>query len=196
MNPHHFPEGYILIGLSGYARTGKDTVASILGEFGLQRMAVADKMREFLYQLNPALNVPRALGPITVQAVIDKHGWEGYKETRFHNPIRELLQRLGGEATSVMRNSLWVDMLLDTAPQEGNGVAVADLRHTVEAEKIVAAGGHIWRVNRAGVGPYNSHSGETELDGWDFDAVIHNNGTESELYDTIVSLLDGIRRSA
>ena len=44
----------MIIGLTGYARSGKDTVAQILvDKFGFTRVAFADPIRDFCYQVNP-----------------------------------------------------------------------------------------------------------------------------------------------
>ena len=44
----------MIIGLTGYAQSGKDTLANILVEnYGYTRVAFADKIREFLYEVNP-----------------------------------------------------------------------------------------------------------------------------------------------
>jgi dephospho-CoA kinase len=44
----------MIIGISGYARSGKDTVANYLVEHHeFTRMAFADAMREALLRLNP-----------------------------------------------------------------------------------------------------------------------------------------------
>jgi dephospho-CoA kinase len=49
-----------LIGLSGYARSGKDEAAKVLiEEFGFKRIAFADKLRDFLYALDPIVAVKR-----------------------------------------------------------------------------------------------------------------------------------------
>ena len=46
----------MIIGISGYARSGKDSVANILvQDFGFERRAFADKLREALYALNPII---------------------------------------------------------------------------------------------------------------------------------------------
>jgi len=43
----------MIIGLSGYAQSGKDTVANYLSEYGFTRLAFADPIRKLLYQMNP-----------------------------------------------------------------------------------------------------------------------------------------------
>jgi dephospho-CoA kinase len=47
----------MIIGLSGYSRSGKDEVAKILVEdYGFTRIAFADKIRELLYEMNPIVD--------------------------------------------------------------------------------------------------------------------------------------------
>jgi dephospho-CoA kinase len=61
----------MIIGLTGYARTGKDTVASVLvKDFGFERIAFADPIRELLYELNPKVN------GIYLREMVEEHGWE------------------------------------------------------------------------------------------------------------------------
>jgi dephospho-CoA kinase len=44
---------YNLVGLTGYARSGKDTAAQVLINDGFNRVAFADPMKNMLYALNP-----------------------------------------------------------------------------------------------------------------------------------------------
>lgn len=176
----------ILIGLSGYARSGKDLTASILiDEFGFTRVAFADKLREVLYQLDPIVGFfsasPGGLGTVTVRDVIDRYGWDGYKDTEYGYEIRKLLQRLGTEAgRELLGDSIWVDAALGSLDQDKRYV-VTDVRFPNEAQAIIDRGGEVWRVSRVGVGPANDHPSETSLDDWPFHAFIHNDGTVSDL---------------
>jgi dephospho-CoA kinase len=46
----------LIIGLSGYAQSGKDTVAELLClNYGFKRIAFADAIREGVVRLNPML---------------------------------------------------------------------------------------------------------------------------------------------
>lgn len=180
-----------IIGLSGYARSGKDEAAKVLvEEYGFTRIAFADKLRDFLYALNPVVRVepvidPRYLDPVgyeisRVKNVIDQYGWDGYKETIYVDEIRPLLQRLGTEAgRGVLGPNIWIDSALNNLDPEGKYV-VTDCRFPNEAEAIRHRHGQIFRVNRAGVGPANDHPSEISLDTWSFDAVITNNGSLEE----------------
>lgn len=191
-----------IIGLSGYARSGKDETAKVLvEEFGFQQVAFADKLREMLYQLNPlvsvvdaTLNVRTIHGtkrlmqsegqpstvsiPVYVQDVIDKHTWDGYKETQYGAEIRRLLQRLGTEAgRQTLWDSIWIDAAFAGLPEDAK-VVVSDARFFNEFDAIRSRGGYIWRVDREGVGPANNHASELEaVDYPHFSLFLKNNGT-------------------
>jgi hypothetical protein len=202
-----------LIGLSGYARSGKDEAAKVLvEEFGFTRVAFADKLRDVLYQLNPIIDVLRANVPLEIhtihgrkrlmqnatdpatlpvstsvflQDIIDRYGWNGYKETQYGTEIRRLLQRLGTEAgRQTLWDSIWVDAAL-TGHDEDAKIVVTDCRFPNEAQAIKDGDGYVWRVKREGVGPANSHPSETSLDDWPFDCWIDNAGSLEEYHETI-----------
>lgn len=186
-----------IIGLSGYARSGKDTAAEVLVEqFGFTRVAFADKLREVLYELNPIVDflgrevavedgyidneilnaapVTGGIHPIGVKDVINRFGWDGYKETKWSKEIRRLLQRLGTEAgRQTLWDSIWVDAALTGLPEDAK-VVVTDCRFVNEAQAIKDRAGIVVRVERAGVGPANNHPSETSLDDWDFDYTLPN----------------------
>lgn len=175
----------MIVGLSGYARSGKDEAAKVLvEEFGFRRVAFADKLREFLYALNPIVAMKHD-GWVYVQDVIDVYTWDGYKETEYGPEIRRLLQRLGTEAgRQVMWDSIWIDAAL-TGYSEDARIVVTDCRFPNEAQAIKSRGGKVWRITREGVGPANSHASETSLDDWRFDAWLDNNGTLEEYREVI-----------
>jgi len=190
-----------LIGLSGYARSGKDEAAKVLvEEFGFKRIAFADKLRDFLYALNPLVVdnpdvhevtdsdgnvIKKFYDTVRVRDIIDEFGWDGYKETSFVTEIRGLLQRLGTEAgRQTLWDSIWIDAAFAGLDPNGKYV-ITDARFPNEAEAIRERGGLLWRIKRLGVGPANSHASETSLDDYDFDTVIHNDGTLEEFHDKI-----------
>lgn len=174
-----------IIGLSGYARSGKDEVAKFLIEgHGFQRVAFADKLRDVLYELNPMCGRgwDSSDHPVVyVQDVIDKYGWGGYKETEHGPEIRRLLQRLGTEAgRQTLWDSIWIDAAFAGIPDDAK-VVITDCRFPNEAQAIKDRGGKIWRVRRPMVGPANDHPSETSLDDWEFDGIIDNDGTLLDL---------------
>lgn len=190
-----------IIGLSGFARTGKDEVAKILvRDHGFTQLAFADKLRDFLYAENPIVVisephhcseslregwVPWPGTIIYLQDIIDRVGWDGYKETKVGPEIRRLLQRLGTEAgRQVLGENVWVDATLNNLP-DGDYV-VSDARFFNEFDAIRERGGHIIRINRPGVGPLNEHASEMEAVGYrHFAKQINNDGTLRDLADNV-----------
>lgn len=178
-----------IIALSGYARSGKDEAARVLvEEHGFVQVAFADKLREMLYALNPIVAGVGRMNddPTYVQDVIDQYGWGGYKETRYGDEIRRLLQRLGTEAgRQTLWDSIWIDAAL-TGLDENARVVVSDARFFNEFDAVRERGGYIWRINREGVGPANEHASEMEaVDYPYFSLFIENNGTLEE-YQNVV----------
>lgn len=171
-----------LVGLSGYARSGKDTVAELLG---FERVSFAQPMRDALFALNPVVAVDNSERKIRVQDVIGEYGWDGYKESFDGKEIRELMQRLGTEVgRKQWDEDFWVNIAMDKAIDlldAGKSVVFTDVRFVNEAEKIQYYGGEVWRVNRPGIRPANGHVSETGMDGWVFDVVIDNDGTLDDL---------------
>lgn len=177
-----------LIGLSGYARTGKDEAAKVLvDKYGFTRVAFADKLRDVLYALNPVVgdtlwmdendlgSVRARTTLVFLQDVIDLYTWDGYKETSYGDEIRRLLQRLGTEAgRNLLGTNIWVDAAL-TGHHENAKIVVTDVRFPNEAERIKELGGIVVRVSRPGVSAVNAHPSETSLDDWPFDYTLENN---------------------
>lgn len=168
-----------IIGLSGFARAGKDETAKVLVEnYGFTQVAFADKLREFLYALNPLVTFEgpyEDVSPVGVQDVIDRYGWQGYKETEYGTEVRRLLQRLGTEAgRQTLWDTIWIDAAFAGQPQDAK-IVVSDARFYNEFEAVQKRGGEVWRVDRPGVGPANEHASEMEaIDYPLFDRFINN----------------------
>jgi len=185
-----------IIGLSGFARSGKDEAAKVLvEEYGFTRVAFADKLREVLHALNPLIEIEQTVKDdelayranprkVYVQDVIDAFGWDGYKETSYGTEIRRLLQRLGTEAG---RETLWDTIWIDAAFKgvESDKVVVTDARFFNEFNAIRNRGGEIWRIERDGVGPANQHASELEAVDYDFDYYVLNSGTLEDYHQTV-----------
>ena len=164
-----------IVGFSGYARAGKDTAANILvSEHGFTRGAFADALKESLYALNPMVLMGAGK---RLQSVVMSDGWEKAKAI---TEVRELLQRLGTEAgRNVLGQDIWVETMFRRNMTAR--LTVSDVRFPNEAAAIRARGGQVIRIERPGTAPVNPHISETALDGFDFDAVIVNDGTVSDL---------------
>lgn len=182
----------LIIGLCGYAGSGKDTAAQGLlwtGEWA--HASFAAKLKDFLAAANPLVPVYRGMPgyeafnladtePVHVRysEYVEEVGLETAKE----NPeVRALLQRVGTDAgRKVLGEDVWVDAALNDLPM--GHVVFTDVRFPNEAAAIQDAGGYIIRVNRPGHGPANGHVSETALDGFPFDAEITNSGSRRDLH--------------
>lgn len=161
----------MLLGLSGYAQSGKDTIGqALVRNYGFTRYAFADVLKEVVYRLNPVADI----GDVRVQEIVDDYGWE---EAKNISEVRRLLQVMGTEAgRDVLGTNIWVDTVLNRVrPTED--VVITDCRFPNEAQAVKNRGGHVVRVVRAGVDAANDHPSETSLDTWPFDMVVDNNGT-------------------
>ena len=166
----------MIIGLSGYAQSGKDTVAKILvEEYGFTRIAFADKIKEFLLSFDKQVN-----------DAVTLYGWEGAKQ--LHH-VRRSLQDIGIGARKVFGEDFWVEQAIRGVIRHPsaltNDFVFTDVRFTNEAQEIKEWGGHIWRVERPGINPANDHVSESELNAWNFDSIIYNSGTIEDLSDVI-----------
>jgi hypothetical protein len=175
----------MIIGLSGYARSGKDTVAGMLmGIHGYERVAFADKIRELLFAMDPL--IMHEGRDFRLQDIVESKGWEEAKTQ--HPEVRRLLQDLGVGGRELLDDCVWINSALNAFNQDDK-VVVTDVRFKNEAARIKNLDGQIWRINRVNVGPANDHISEIDLDDWDFDAVITNNSDMPNLIKQIRALL-------
>lgn len=178
----------MIIGLSGYAQSGKDTVAKFLVEnHGFERVAFADPIRDLLYELNPIVGFEFDGGGWDLKYIVDRDGWD---EAKKDPEIRRLLQVLGVGARNIIDDSIWIIKALRTMSGDGNYV-ITDVRFQNEADtlRLSGHGAQIWRVERTGVNAVNDHVSEHDLDGWEFDAYIHNNATIEDLEFAVKNML-------
>ena len=166
---------YNIIGLTGYAQSGKDTVASVLVEkYGYSRIAFADKIRDFLYGINPMV----ACSPTGyLQDLVNLVGWDTAKQ---EPQVRRLLQDLGISARDLIDENIWVNAALNNVGKNER-VVITDVRFENEAAMIKLMGGQLWRVKRTGIGPVNDHISESQMDGHKVDQIFVNNGSIEDL---------------
>jgi hypothetical protein len=174
----------MIIGLSGYAQVGKDTVARILVEdYGYTRIGFADTIKKAAYILDPIIT----LDGVRLAHAVDKYGWDGAKQVP---EVRRILQVLGSEiGRDLIDPQLWVELAMHSVHQSDN-IVISDVRYRNEAEEIKWKHGEIWRISRIQKGaPVNVHRSETDMDSWDFDQYVSNNDTIDELKEEIALLM-------
>lgn len=173
----------MIIGLSGYAQSGKDTVAKyLLEKYNYKRVAFADNIRSFLYDINPRI------GGIRLQELVDRDGWDTAKVIP---EVRRLLQDVGVSARTHFGESFWVDQAMRKIIT--TDVVITDVRFKNEAQMIRNNGGQIWRVIRPGITAVNDHISEHDMSDWDFDFDLYNDSSLLNLHDDIDILMEDVR---
>ena len=203
----------IILGLGGYAGSGKDTTAGHLThDWGFRRFAFADALRRMSEIMDPALDVrdlpinDPAYLPLS-RILLMTGGWDDAKR-RFPS-VRSWLQRLGTEAgRDVLGESIWVDTvfrkinaveekrlsaralpeLSPAALQElgkGGRYVITDVRVPNELRIVQRHKGLTAWVRRPGAEPVNTHASDNVLGPDDFDIIIENDGDLVHLRNTV-----------
>jgi hypothetical protein len=155
----------MLIGLCGYAQSGKNTTANILTELaGFKQVGFADAIRSMALGINPVVSWGHyTREPIYYADVLRDFGYEGAK--REFPELRRFLQRLGTEG---MREHfgpyVWVNLTAARIATIIGPVVVTDVRFDNEAQYIRNAGGVLWRIRRPGVTSVNAHESDRYAD--------------------------------
>jgi hypothetical protein len=165
----------MLIGLTGYAQSGKDTVAQILVDnYGYRRIAFADPIRNLLYATDPIVK-----DGYRVKSVVDAYGWDTAK-IQFPE-LRSLLQNLGLAVRDQFSKDFWIKQALLGIDSNQN-IVVSDVRFENEADYIKTfMGSQLWRIKRLNVLAVNSHISESQLDGYPVDQIFVNNTSVDDL---------------
>lgn len=176
-----------LIGISGYAFSGKDTVGNILAKtFGYERMAFADKLRQFASIVNAYI-------PEAEMHYNDIIASIGYDEAKKKYPgFREYLVKIGQGARDVINIDIWVDSTLPKTTSSEDyitkRICISDVRYNSEAKRIHDLGGTVIMVRRDGCEAANITEGAS-IPLVEFDKLIENNGTLEELESAISSIV-------
>lgn len=179
----------MLIGVTGYAQHGKDTIANVLVEdFGFTRLAFADALKDLAYYINPSIP-----GIGRLSGIVDTDGFEAAKQLP---EVRRILQDLGTGARYWLGDNVWVDALDLKVRASGENVVISDVRFPNEADYIHRWLGTLWRVHRLvptdslspdtdfvefdnGVG--TTHPSEYHVAALPVDAIFYNGGTLQDL---------------
>lgn len=178
--------GEATLGLSGFAGTGKDTLAAGIAALGWERVAFADALKAVALGVNPRV------GPAgeTLGELIETLGPEAAK--REHAEVRGVYQRLGAAVRRAVGEETWVQAAFRTGACK---TIVTDVRYPNEVAAIHRRGGFVVRIERPGYGPVNEHESEA-LRAEDCDAVVVNDGSVDELVGIGAGLADACAWSA
>jgi hypothetical protein len=158
------------IGLTGYAKSGKDEVADVLvQEYGFVKVNMSDALDKYLSILNPIID-----HDWTYADYVEEVGFTKAKEC---HEVRRLLQAFGTEVGRAIDEDMWVREVAKIAEQHER-VVTTGIRYRNEH----VPGMLLIRVNRPGFGPLNSHSSESLDDVFALaDITIENDGPLDDL---------------
>lgn len=165
-----------IIGNTGRAKSGKDSLAKILGRHGYHRIAFADPLKEVVALIaNEETHLYH--GEVTKEQHCEALGM-----TR-----RIALQRVGQAIREALGEDVWVNRALREWNSLGRpATVISDCRYENEAKAIRNLGGIVVRVLRSGAGLAGeaaTHSSEIQLPDGLVDVEINNDGTLGELAD-------------
>ena len=175
-----------LIGLSGLAGSGKDTVRAMLEREGFVGLAFADPIRSMIREL--------LIGSGIDDAYLDERELKETIIPELGVSYRHMAQSLGTEWGRNLRSDFWLRAAAAfVTDQQQAGEAhfvISDVRFANEAEWIKRQGGQIWRIHREGLAGVRPHVSESGVDSIKPHRTIHNNGTPEQLHEAVMAALE------
>jgi len=194
----------MIIGINGYAGSGKDTVGEIIKQLQPHEHWEIKKFAGKLKDVaSTILGIPTLMfedqefKKKTLPQMWSNHG--------LPMTVRDFLQRLGTDALREgLHPNTWVNaLMMDYKEQLINIIndegyqfeerypnwVITDCRFPNEAIAIKNQGGVIVRINRPGINAVNAHPSEVALDHWHFDYVIENDESIVELKHQVRDIL-------
>jgi hypothetical protein len=193
-----------VIGLTGYAGSGKSTVANYLvEEHGFTRLSFAAPLKKMLRTLDPILGLPpifwsKSMGDFRLsdlwklaeqteqfsEGEIKAEVW--IKNGPWGDEYRRLLQVLGTDCIRAVDPEFWVKAAVAQMTNPEGKYVFDDVRFPNEAKVIEGYGWlNLWNVRRPGFEAVNGHDSE-KWAGNMGEKFILNNGSDREgLHDQI-----------
>lgn len=174
---------HLIIGLNGEAGAGKDSVADVLvQDFGYQRIAFADGLKEALYAFNPYAQTAGEYK--LVSEIVDEFGWD-YAKHEF-SEVRGLLQSMGVEYRKLDEN-VWIKVahrkMLESS---SSNIVFTDLRFENELKYLMSRNAAVIKVEREKNPHRISREHISEQLEISTPYVISNNGSLDILHDEVV----------
>lgn len=174
-----------MIGVSGIARSGKDTIGGYLvAHYGYQQLSFAEPLRKFVCELT---GIPRAELDDVKERMVD---WLGKSP-------RQMLQTLGTEWGRMLVNeNVWVLVGMDEARRSyvrtGKPAVFTDVRFENEADAIRQRGGRIIHVIRPDALAVSGHVSEAGVPRHERDILIVNDGSLADLYAAVDTAMESV----
>lgn len=174
----------MIVALTGFARSGKDTVGKLLTDHhGFRRVAFGDVLKGIAEDVNPSIRLKLGEDPMapgsyaytSVSTLLDT--FDGWEEVKDECPeARQLLVDLGNSLRKRIPGIEVNSILANTA---GEDVVNTNVYHPEELDRLRELGALTVRVIRPGYGPANPDEANTGRH--PVDAEILNDGSLDEL---------------
>jgi hypothetical protein len=199
----------VIIGLTGYAGCGKDTIADILrDEFGFTKASFAGPLKREVaeaFGLTPGdvtfledretkerpllrMALEECADPGFIACLLEGAGLSGSQlltELTARRSYRWVLQRWGTEYRRAQSPTYWIDRAAEVIAGVER-VVFTDTRFPNEAEFIRRAGGTLWHIHRPEVSVVEEHVSNQQLAEGDGDTILTNNGTIDSLTRAVI----------
>jgi hypothetical protein len=229
-----------IIGIFGYAGSGKDTVGKLIQyNMSRSRIPIEEVVENYSnnewwmeeqsgWEIKKWAGKLKYIASIITGIPVEKFEDQEFKKTNLGSEwdqpipgedwvdgkpvpvpmtVRDLLQILGTEAMrDGLHKNVWVNALMadyKIHPEHFNDIAngretgdgypnwiITDTRFPNEAQAIKDKGGMVIKVDRPGVGPVNGHPSEDALKDYNFDYVIHNDGSINDLDNKVIEFIN------
>lgn len=178
----------MLIGITGKAGAGKDTVAGLItGLIPAEVYRFADPLKRMALAIDPIISFDPM--PVRLSERVANSSWDFAKQ---HPEVRRFLQRLGTEGVrGTFGDQAWVDLMYDWWYNRDfeNGV-IADVRFPNEAFSILNVGGTIIKVIRPDAHDLGANAAHASEQGIDADHEIVNDSDIGALELKVWGLLE------
>lgn len=176
-----------LVGLTGRAKSGKDTVGEYLkNAYGFEAYAYADPLKRAASEM---FGIP-----------LDDFYNQSVKEVpnKFWDMTpRYILQILGTEGgRDLFRKDIWTKRaemeIRNQCDKQATGLVITDVRFENEAKQIRESGGKVVHIYRPDAEDVEAHSSESGVKISNEDAIINNSGTLQDLYTSVDVLMGDV----
>ena len=182
-----------VVGITGYAGSGKSTVANYLVEaHGYTRLSFAAPLKKMLRTLNPIMPDSRPGKDLHLATVLELFGGDEtkLKASYYGDEYRRLLQVLGTDCIRAVDPDFWVKAATAQMTDDGGLYVFDDVRFPNEAQVIKDLNKWgLWNVQRPGYEAVNGHTSEQwagKMDEWQ---TVYNESTLPWLHTQIDNAL-------
>ncbi len=197
----------MLVGLAGYAGSGKDTAASCLIKRGWRHDAFAKPLKEMALEIDPVIRDSGRERPLhlSLGLLVDELGWE---KAKLIPSVRRYLQNLGSAVRKHLGEDVWIEAMrerckykdfcdVETFVQDLENLIVTDVRYPNEAKFIrnPLGGAYVFEthrliwISRPGVGPINEHESDQGLVRPLCTHELINDGTPEQLWAKVLEVV-------